>query len=60
MLLRFNFDYIIHGMKPRDDTCSEIQSIEAIVDIIRENNVDDEVENKIIPLDQSQGSTYHV
>ncbi|XP_059281701.1 uncharacterized protein LOC132035439 [Lycium ferocissimum] len=34
-----------------NDTCSEVQSLEEIVDTIGENNVDDEVEDDTIPLE---------
>ncbi|KAH0660529.1 hypothetical protein KY289_029277 [Solanum tuberosum] len=33
------------------DTCSEVQSLEKIVDTIEKSNVDDEVEDDIIPLE---------
>ena len=33
------------------DTCSEIQSLEEIMDIIGKSNVDDEVEDDTIPLE---------
>ena len=32
------------------DTCSEVQSLEEIVDTIEKSNVDDEVEDDIVPL----------
>lgn len=36
----------------KNDTCSKVQNIEEMVDTIEKNNVDDKVEDNIIPLNQ--------